>query len=49
MAEARKRNPGIILDCLPWAYPRWVGDRFSRDSADWFVALPRYGQEALWP
>ena len=25
MAEARKRNPRIILDCLPWAYPHWVG------------------------
>src|SRR5208337_3240569 len=24
MAEARKRNPGMFLDCLPWAYPHWV-------------------------
>ena len=28
MAEARKRNPHILLDCLPWAFPRWVGTRF---------------------
>jgi len=53
MAEARKRNPRIILDCLPWAYPRWVGDRFSRASADWFVAFlevarKRYGLELDW-
>jgi len=39
MAEARKRNPKIILDCLPWAYPAWVGNRFSSASADWFVSF----------
>jgi galactosylceramidase len=39
MAEARKRNPDVILDCLPWTYPRWIKDRFSRDSADWFAAF----------
>ena len=53
MAEARKRNPDIILDCLPWAYPRWVGDRFSQESADWFaafleVARKNYGLELDW-
>ena len=25
MAEARKRNPRIVLEVLPWAAPRWVG------------------------
>lgn len=39
MAEARKRNPNIILDCLPWAYPQWVGTRFSQSSADWIVSF----------
>jgi galactosylceramidase len=39
MAEARKRNPKVMLDCLPWAYPAWVGNRFSQESADWFVAF----------
>ena len=39
MAEARKRNPQINLDCLPWSYPAWISDRFSQDSADWFVAF----------
>jgi galactosylceramidase len=53
MAEARKRNPNIILDCLPWAYPYWVGNRFSQESADWFaaflqVARKQYGLELDW-
>jgi Glycosyl hydrolase family 59 len=26
MAEARKRNPRIVLEVLPWAAPRWVGE-----------------------
>lgn len=39
MAEARKRNPKIMLDCLPWCYPAWVTDRFSQNSADWLVAF----------
>jgi len=39
MSEARKRNKDIILDCLPWAFPRWVGTRFSQASADWIVSF----------
>jgi galactosylceramidase len=39
MAEARKRNPKMMLDCLPWAYPGWIGNRFSQESADWIVAF----------
>ena len=39
MAEARKRNPKILLDCLPWSYPCWVSSPFSQDSADWYVAF----------
>lgn len=53
MAEARKRNPNVILDCLPWGYPRWVGDRFSQASADWMVsflevARKHYGLDVNW-
>jgi galactosylceramidase len=53
MSEARKRNPEIILDCLPWAYPRCVGSRFSQRSAEWFVAFlevarKHYGLEMNW-
>jgi len=39
MAEARKRNPKILLDCLPWSYPGWISSPFSQDSADWYVAF----------
>ena len=53
MSEARKRNPKVMLECLPWAYPRWVGSRFSQNSADWVVsflelARNRYGLELDW-
>ena len=53
MAEARKRNPQIILDCLPWGYPDWVSNRFSPSSAEWFtafleVAQKNYGLELDW-
>ncbi len=39
MQEARKRNPDIILHCLPWGYPAWVKDRFSKESAQWIAAF----------
>ena len=46
MAEARKRNPQIVLEGLPWAYPGWFqGGRFTRDSADWFVAFLEAGRK----
>lgn len=53
MAEARKRNPEIILDCLPWGFPHWVQERFSPRSADWFVtflevARKHYGLQIDW-
>ncbi|MGA8290849.1 MAG: hypothetical protein WB950_19220 [Acidobacteriaceae bacterium] len=37
MEEARKRNPPIILDTLPWGAPGWVGDGhfYSEDMADY--------------
>jgi galactosylceramidase len=39
MAEARKRNPALFLDCLPWAFPAWIGEPFSQNSADYFAAF----------
>ena len=39
MKEARNRNPNIILDCLPWAFPYWLDSRFSQDTSDYFVAF----------
>lgn len=37
MEEARKRNPSIILDTLPWGAPGWVGDGhfYSEDMAEY--------------
>ncbi len=39
MKEAKKRNPEIILDCLPWGAPGWIGDGefFSRDMIDYLI------------
>ncbi|MGA2617440.1 MAG: hypothetical protein ABSF26_07510 [Thermoguttaceae bacterium] len=53
MKEARKRNPAVILDCLPWSYPGWIRGRFSQDASDWFlafleVARRQYGMEVNW-
>jgi galactosylceramidase len=53
MAEARKRNPQVLLDCLPWSYPYWVSSPFSKDSADWYVAFldvakKHYGLKMDW-
>lgn len=38
-AEARKRNPDIILDCLPWSTPYWTKDYTTQEAADWVVAF----------
>src|ERR1700761_173047 len=37
MEEARKRNPQIILDTLPWGAPGWIGHGhfYSQDMADY--------------
>jgi len=37
MTEARKRNPKIIFDALPWGAPGWIGEGhiFSDDMADY--------------
>jgi galactosylceramidase len=53
MKAARDRNPQIMLDCLPWSYPGWLGGRFSQDATDWFVAFlevarKQYGMEMDW-
>ena len=40
MAEARKRNPKIILEGLQWGAPGWIGNGrfFSPDNADFICA-----------
>ncbi len=37
MSEARKRNPKIILDSLPWGAPGWIGNGrlYSQDMANY--------------
>ena len=39
MKEAKARNPDIILDCLAWGAPGWIGggNYWSQDMADYVV------------
>jgi hypothetical protein len=41
MKEAKKRNPAILLDCLEWGCPGWIGNGnfFSQDNADYIIAF----------
>ncbi len=39
LKEARRRNPRVILDCLPWSFPGFLDGKFTQQSADWFVAF----------
>lgn len=38
-SEARKRNPNIILDALPWGTPAWTTNYTTQEAADWVVAF----------
>ena len=48
-AEAKRRNPDIILDCLQWAAPGWIGDGNinSQDNAN-FLSLFILGAKKYW-
>ena len=39
MREAKKRNRDVILDCLAWGAPSWIGGGkyYSQDMADYVV------------
>ncbi len=41
MEEARKRNPRIIFDSLPWGAPGWIGDGhfYSREMAQYVAGF----------
>jgi hypothetical protein len=41
LEEARRRNPSVILDCLEWGCPGWIGNGryYSQDNADYIVAF----------
>ena len=48
MEEAKKRNPNILLDLLPWGAPGWVGDGalYSTDMANYIVDFIQGAQTA---
>jgi galactosylceramidase len=39
MKEAKRRNPGMLLDCLEWGAPGWIGNGYfnSRDNAEYIA------------
>jgi hypothetical protein len=43
MKEAKKRNPQVILDCLAWGAPYWIGkgEFYSQDMADYIAKFIR--------
>lgn len=49
MAEARKRNPDIILEGLQWGAPGWIGkgNFYSKDNAN-FVCSWIMGAKTYW-
>lgn len=48
MEEARKRNPDIILDALPWGAPGWIGngELYSADMAEYVANFIEGAQSA---
>lgn len=46
MNEARKRDPGMTLDALPWSFPGWCESPFSQDGVDWFVSFLNCAKKA---
>ena len=47
MKEAKKRNSGIMLDCLEWGCPGWIGDGvfYSQDNADYISLFIQKARE----
>lgn len=41
MEEAKKRNPHIMLDCLEWGLPGWVGNHqfYSDDNINYIISF----------
>jgi hypothetical protein len=48
MEQARARNPSIILDCLPWAAPGWIGGGrfYSPDMANYMASFVEGARKA---
>lgn len=49
MAEAKKRNPAIVLEALQWGAPGWIGQGrfYSQDNADLVCAWIK-GAKTYW-
>src|SRR6201996_4923152 len=45
MEEARKRNPEIILDSLPWGAPGWVSKFYSQNTANYVADFLQAAQK----
>jgi hypothetical protein len=46
MEQAKSRNPSIILDCLPWGAPGWIGGGhyYSQDMANYMAGFVEGGK-----
>ncbi len=38
MAEAKRRNPLLTLDATAWSAPAWLGNYWTRQTADYYVS-----------
>ena len=38
MREAQRRNPQLALDATAWSAPAWVGNFWSQDMVDYYIA-----------
>ena len=38
-AEARKRNPKIMLGALPWGTPYWTKNYTTKEAAEWVISF----------
>ncbi len=47
MAEARKRNPDIVLSALEWGTPAYTGGHWTAANADYIIKFLR-GAESAW-
>lgn len=49
LVEAKKRNPNILLDCLPWGFPGWIGDGnfYTQEGADYITQFIKYTEQYL--
>ncbi len=47
MQEAKKRNPHIMLDCLEWGLPGWVGNHqfYSDDNINYIISFIKGAKE----